>query len=126
MDFRNVIEAALPPHERDTEIGCIVFSDGLIVGNYSPLVVADVPQVVLACRIDHGRLLPRSKDVDTMHYHGAIEDKGSVKFGWNDYDTSFCPIGIKEEATLINCSVDPMMKIGNSLRLAHSDVFEKP
>jgi hypothetical protein len=61
-----------------------------------------------------------------MHYHGAIEDEGGIKFSGNDNGTSFCPIGIEEEATLINCSVDPMVKIGNSLRLAHSDVFEEP
>ena len=34
LNFRNLIEAALSPHERDSKIGRIVFSDGLIIGNY--------------------------------------------------------------------------------------------
>ena len=126
LDFRNLIKAALSPHERDTKVGCIVLSDRLIVGNYAPLVVADVPQIVLACGVYHGRLLPRSEDVDAMDYHGAIEDEGGIKFSGNDNGTTFCPIGIEKEPTLINCRVDPMMKIGNSLRLAHSDVLEEP
>jgi hypothetical protein len=61
-----------------------------------------------------------------MHYYGAIEYKGGIKFSGNDYGTSFRPIGIEEEAALINCSVNPMMKISNTLGLAHSDVFEEP
>ena len=66
-----------------------------------------------------------SYDVDDMHNHGAIEDEGGVKFRGNDYGISLRPIGIEKEATLINCCVDPMMKIGNSLSLAHSDVLEE-
>ena len=126
MDFRDLIEAALSPHQRDSKIGCIVFCNSLVVGNYNPLVVADVPQIVLASWVYHGRLLPRSENVDAMHYHRAIEDEGSIKFSGNDYGTSLCAIGIEEEATLIDCSVNPMMKIGNSLGLPHSDVFEEP
>ena len=61
-----------------------------------------------------------------MHYNRAIEHEGGIKFSGNDNGISFCPVGIEEKAALINCSVDPMMKIGDSLRLAHSDVFEEP
>jgi hypothetical protein len=43
LNFRNLIEATLPPHERDAQIGCIVFFDSLIVRDYKPHVVADVP-----------------------------------------------------------------------------------
>ncbi len=96
-----------------------------IVRQDYPAIISYVSKLIFMSRIDERWLLPRAEDVYTMNNNWAIKHDCGIEFRWDNYCLTFCSVRVEKEAALINWGIYPTVKIGNTLWLSYSDIFEE-